>query len=367
MNKNTINPFPDGTGTSANYSPRIIAQRADYNFGETVTHEDYNARFNLIADSLDYYAEIITSLFQEEDSTKAYHIPYLDKALITMANETNAVINELDTKYAGYEARIAANENNIADNLAYITRVDNNLSSNVSRIDGRLDNHDNTLNSILNGPLSVFSANKINGVDNAGPYTYYGTDKQGSIGFHGIPPAIYADDIGEHEAVNPVDVDGIYYVPGSNSVAESMLTPALREKINDVGITSYAELSNLPSIAGVTLIANKTLADLGIQPAGNYLTSVPDTYATKAWVQDRGYLTSVPEGYATEEWVQNRGYLTSVPSGYATEDWVRSQGYLTSVPSSYATQSYVTSRGYNRIGIGSYPSNPIAGDMYVSV
>ena len=41
------------------------------------------------------------------------------------------------------------------------------------------------------------------------------------------------------------------------------------------GTSSYSALSDKPQINGITLAGNKTLSDLGIQPAGDYLTSVP--------------------------------------------------------------------------------------------
>lgn len=47
------------------------------------------------------------------------------------------------------------------------------------------------------------------------------------------------------------------------------------------GTTSYPELEDKPSINGVELIGNKTAKDLGLQEAGNYLTSIPDKYVTK--------------------------------------------------------------------------------------
>lgn len=38
------------------------------------------------------------------------------------------------------------------------------------------------------------------------------------------------------------------------------------------GTTNYNELTNKPQINNVELAGNKTLEDLGIQPAGDYLT-----------------------------------------------------------------------------------------------
>lgn len=48
------------------------------------------------------------------------------------------------------------------------------------------------------------------------------------------------------------------------------------------GTTDYVDLSNKPKINNVELNGNKTLSELGIQPKGNYLTSVPSVYKTKA-------------------------------------------------------------------------------------
>lgn len=50
------------------------------------------------------------------------------------------------------------------------------------------------------------------------------------------------------------------------------------------GSTSYADLTNKPQINSVELSGNKTLAELGIQAAGNYATTtaLSDGLATKA-------------------------------------------------------------------------------------
>ena len=50
-----------------------------------------------------------------------------------------------------------------------------------------------------------------------------------------------------------------------------------------------------------------------------FITSIPDTYATKSWVSDQGYLTSTAlEGYAKESWVSAQGYLTSQSSDFTS-------------------------------------------------
>lgn len=59
--------------------------------------------------------------------------------------------------------------------------------------------------------------------------------------------------------------------------------------------------------------------------SGNFLTAIPDNYATKDYVQ-----SSVSSKLDTTAFSTVSGnFLTAVPEGYATEDWVTAQGYLT--------------------------------------
>ena len=67
------------------------------------------------------------------------------------------------------------------------------------------------------------------------------------------------------------------------------------------GTSNYTELTNKPQINNVELLGNKTLSDLGIQPAGTYLTEVPAEYVTETELNSKGYLTTVPDGYAKTE------------------------------------------------------------------
>lgn len=46
------------------------------------------------------------------------------------------------------------------------------------------------------------------------------------------------------------------------------------------GTTDYNDLSNKPQLNGVTLEGDTTLDDVGVQPKGNYLTSVPQASST---------------------------------------------------------------------------------------
>lgn len=55
---------------------------------------------------------------------------------------------------------------------------------------------------------------------------------------------------------------------------------ALKEDIPEIPDPDYNDLTNKPSIGGVTVEGDKTLEQYGVQPKGNYLTEVPEEYVT---------------------------------------------------------------------------------------
>ena len=55
------------------------------------------------------------------------------------------------------------------------------------------------------------------------------------------------------------------------------------------GMIDYNNMLNKPSINGVALVGDKDLEDLGIQPAGEYLTAVPEEYITDAELTSKDY------------------------------------------------------------------------------
>ena len=84
------------------------------------------------------------------------------------------------------------------------------------------------------------------------------------------------------------------------------------------GTSDYSTLTNKPQIGGVELTGNKSLTDLGIQPAGTYLTEIPAEYVTETELNGKGYLTAVPAEYVTETELNGKGYITSAAlEGYA--------------------------------------------------
>lgn len=67
--------------------------------------------------------------------------------------------------------------------------------------------------------------------------------------------------------------------------------------------------------------------------------------ATQAWVEDQGYLTTIPDTYATKDYA-NAASATALTQA---QSWVGQQGYLTSVPDSYATKTYANEASANAL------------------
>ena len=73
------------------------------------------------------------------------------------------------------------------------------------------------------------------------------------------------------------------------NVLEMELTGQIVSTIG--GTTNYNELTEKPKINNIELEGNKTLEDLGIQRAGNYLTEIPSEYITEKELDSKDYLT----------------------------------------------------------------------------
>lgn len=150
--------------------------------------------------------------------------------------------------------------------------------------------------------------------------------------------------------------------------------------------TDYIDLLNKPKINNVELNDNKTLDELGIQPKGTYLTSVPSVYKTKAendalyqpigdyaessdiptktsqLTNDTGFITDYTESDPTvpsyvknisttdiSNWnnksnfsgsyddLSNKPTIPTVPTNVSS--FTNDAGYLTSVPSEYVTET----------------------------
>lgn len=75
--------------------------------------------------------------------------------------------------------------------------------------------------------------------------------------------------------------------------------------------TDYRHLGNKPKINGVVLDDDITLAELGIQQLGDYIT--------EEMLLQKGFLTKIPSAYVTEEELLNKEYISEVPEEYLTD------------------------------------------------
>ena len=87
------------------------------------------------------------------------------------------------------------------------------------------------------------------------------------------------------------------------------------------GTSDYTDLTNKPSINSVELSGNKSLADLGIQAAGNYALKSELPTKVSQLQNDSNFLTSIPAEYITETELSTKNYATTenLTSGLATK------------------------------------------------
>ena len=289
-------------------------------YGSVVTHENYNEKLNLNAKQGDYNTDVLRILFSETDPTKTVHVPYLDAAL-------EKEINRLDTRYDSFQTQIDTNAANIKimDNKVNATRTD--------------------ILNVINGVTKVkYSsyADNLTGATNCGPRKYYGTDSNRTPGYYDIPDSLFAK---EFQDVSEYVAD-IVFTPAEDSVSETMLTEAVRNKLNRASINSYNQLQDQPRINGYVLTGNKTSTDLGLQPLGNYLTSIPDTYALKTYVD-----SAVKPKVDTE----------TANSTFATIS------ALNNLQSTVNSNMETVVNTYVRVGINQEVTNPKDGDLYITV
>lgn len=285
------------------YVPRFVKQESDLEYGSVVTHENYNEKLNLNTTQGDYNTEVLRLLFTEERPDKVYHIRYLDKVI---KDEVDRIDAELDNK----QQQIDKNKEDIETNRKDIATFNQKIVD------------------IIEGVVKVghaVKADEIAGVHDVPNHYYYGTDYDGNVGFHEVPDAIYARDMSGTAA----EVQGIFFTPRQDSVDESMLTEAVREKINRefTPITNYEQLDHRPKLNNVELIGNITLDQIGAQPKGNYLTSVPDTYALKTYVDNKvsPYLlaSTASSTYATKTSLSTLESTVTTNKNYAEGRYAR--------------------------------------------
>lgn len=302
------------------FIPKFVRQSSDLEYGDKVTHENYNEKLNLNTTQGDYNTFVLLKLLTSDNPEHTYHIPYLDKA-----------INNLTNVIEGFDESI---ENLEEDNIA---------------IHESIDNIGNTLDGIEHGVITVAhaaTADTIAGSETAGPSKYYGTDANSNLGFIDLPEFIYAVDM-----ESSTGVDGVYYIPALNSVAEPMLSAEVREKLNREAVVDYDYLDNRPLINSVLLTGNVSLSDLGVQPVGDYVTNT-DLSTTLA-----DYSTTAD----THTWVYNQ------LATYATNQDLQIVNNGLTATTATANNAYTRAFACARVGINAAPQNPQNGDLYITV
>lgn len=347
------------------YVPKFVRQTSDLGYGDIVTHENYNEKLNLLIQQGDYNTEVLRQLLTPEyDPDRTYHIYYLDKALEHEAERVDQnlqdAVDTLNGRIDGLDDRFVADEKNIATNTRNIEINTGNIATNTLNI---ATNAANILK-ILDGTTPVAKANAITGIENAGARKYYGTDRTSTAGFHDMPAAIFA----EGTEAQPALVNGIVFTPAPDSVEEAMLTSEVRTKLNRTNITDYALLDNLPKINNIELKGNKSLADLGIQPAGSYISpaAVADSYYNKTQV-DTLLSPKLDASTASSTYQRQDAMDVYLLSSTASNTYA-TQTALANEASARATA--ITNMGNDRAKVfvqSSQPSNAKTGDLWIAV
>lgn len=340
------------------YVPKFVRQTSDLGYGDIVTHENYNEKLNLLIQQGDYNTEVLRQLLTPEyDPDRTYHIYYLDKALEHEAERVDQnlqdAVDTLNGRIDGLDDRFVADEENIATNTKNIEINTGNIATNAANI-----------LKILDGTIPVAKANAITGIENAGARKYYGTDRTSTAGFYDMPAAIFA----EGTEAQPALVNGIIFTPAPDSVEEAMLTSEVRTKLNRTSITDYTLLDNLPKINNIELKGNKSLADLGIQPAGNYISpaAVADSYYNKTQV-DTLLSPKLDASTAASTYQRQDAMGVYLLSSTASNTYA-TQTALANEASVRATA--ITNMGNDRAKVfvqSSQPSNAKTGDLWIAV
>lgn len=328
LEENNIKRLDKETMSGINFIPRYVRMPSDMEYGSIVTHEHYNELLNLNGSQGDYNTEILRLLLTVADASKVPHVKYLDEAVYGVYNEIDGMKGDVQTSLDNSKTALE-NSKQALDNIGETSQAIVDILSGVSAVG------------------KAHEAEKISGIDGVGAYKYYGTNNLGNAGFHDFPPFIYTDDMSHGTPA----IEGIYYTPRSNSVDETMLTEAVRNKLNRTGITDYDDLTGRPSINNVTLTGDKTLAQLGIQPVGSYLTTTDaaNTYATQQALNDVSTTVANNASHAEQT--------------YATKTALNALNNTVENNASSANSTFA------RIFVGSVPSGvtPKTGDMLVTL
>ena len=282
---------------------------------ETLTTLDDNiAEVNDKADSLKEELKLIEITGTPVDYDILINKPQINSIELT-GNKTleelniqpagDYVVNETLTEYAKTE-NIPAKVSQLENDTGYLVEssLDNYATKEeIPTLTSQLTNDSNFLSSIpeeyiteqeLTETLNTTSEN-INQQINTK------ADKATTIAGYGITDAYTKTEI--DEALNDkANSSGLSAVATSGSYNDLTNKPNI--------ITSYNELLETPQIEGVDLKGNKSLTDLGIQPAGDYLTSIPEEYITETELNSKRYAQAADIPANTSELTNDSGFIT---------------------------------------------------------
>ena len=189
----------------------------------------------------------------------------------------------------------------------------------------------------------------------ASEWTDLGVVASGAVGPQGIPGvsgASGAPGANGQDGYSPSVTTS--ELPSSTAHPQGGTSVTITDKTGDHqfdvwnGINGQGASVNLLDGSGIHIEQNGINYTIGVSADYALKSELPDVtdMATKTWVGQQGYLTSVPDSYATktyannasanalnqaQSWVGSQGFLKQADlAGYATETWVNQQNFATS-------------------------------------
>lgn len=215
------------------------------------------------------------------------------------------VVNETLTEYAKTE-NIPTKVSQLENDTGYLVKssLDNYATKEeIPTLTSQLTNDSNFLSSI---PEEYITEQELTEtldttLESINQQINTKADKATTIAGYGITDAYTKTEI--DEALNDkANSSSLSIVATSGSYNDLSNKPTI--------ITSYNELLETPQIEGVDLKGNKSLTDLGIQPAGDYLTSIPEEYITETELNSKGYAQVADIPTNTSDLTNDSGFIT---------------------------------------------------------
>lgn len=226
-----------------------------------------------------------------------------DNAVVDKIHEIIAIFNqypegtEIATTLSNLNTKIKNVEDNKVDTSTYNTKV-GELETRIGSLESDITTKANssaipTKVSQLDNDSSYVTSSTLSG------YNYATKTDLNSY----VTNAIYTNEVNRLED----DIAGLQDEVGT--------------KANTSALNDYAKKTDLNSKANSADVYTKTESDNTFQPKGNYLTEVPNTYATTSYV-DTKTSDLISKTVADSSYQPKGDYLTSIPDTYATKKYV---------------------------------------------